>query len=121
MTPINSRTKGHDFERWVAKWFRGLFPKAKVTRGQQAHSAEEVPDVLVSSRPWLWIECKRPARAAIYAYWEQAVEACGSKIPIVVLRANHKPPLVLLSLPHWGWILKVLGRAKHAYHTITER
>lgn len=59
-------------------------------------------DVLLSPAankrfPWA-VECKSHARMAVYSFYEQAESnATESLRPLVVLKANHKQPLVVLS------------------------
>lgn len=47
--------------------------------------------------PWA-IENKAYAKIAVYKFYEQATENKGNLNPLVVMKANHKEPLVLLSL-----------------------
>lgn len=52
----NQRTKGHSFERRIARDYRKVFdPPDRVRRGRQTHRADE-PDVVVNHAP-LWTEC----------------------------------------------------------------
>jgi hypothetical protein len=60
-------------------------------------------DVLLSpaaSKKFPWaVECKSHARMAVYSFYEQAqANETESLRPLVVIRANHKKPLVVLSL-----------------------
>lgn len=55
MSGRRSRTKGHAFEREIARHFRDAgFPEAK--RGFQTRDGREQPDVTLDG---CWIECKR--------------------------------------------------------------
>lgn len=60
-------------------------------------------DVLLSPAaqrcfPWA-VECKSRAAIAVYSFYEQAVANKTDKLnPLVVMKANRKQPLVLLSL-----------------------
>jgi hypothetical protein len=47
------RTKGHNFERLVAKMFRRWWPEAR--RGYQYRDGAEAPDVVGTP---FWVECK---------------------------------------------------------------
>lgn len=55
------RTKGHAFEREIARLFRRWFPEAR--RGLQFRSGCEAPDV--KGVPW-WVECKRYSPRHVY-------------------------------------------------------
>lgn len=60
-------------------------------------------DILLSplaQKRFSWaIECKNLARIAVYQYYEQAKANATDKLkPLVVIKANHKQPLVIVSL-----------------------
>jgi len=80
------RTKGHSFEREIAIRFRELFPGAR--RGLQYRDGSDASDVI--GTPW-WVECKHQKNVSIKASLEQAREACGGKVPLVVSRDDRKP------------------------------
>ena len=85
-----SRTKGLDFERWVAKRMREKFPEAK--RGLQSREGDEAPDV--DGTPW-FIECKRYAKKVdLGAAMAQVLAAKDQRPAIVVWRVDHGKPQV---------------------------
>lgn len=54
-----------------------------------------------SKFPWA-VECKSVAKIASYSYYEQAVDNSTDKLkPLVVMKANGKQPMVMLSLDHF--------------------
>ena len=74
--PINSRRKGHDWERRVARDLREIFGKG-IRRGYQTDDNAHEPDV--AGTPF-WIECKCSKRIDINGAMEQAIgdlERCG--------------------------------------------
>lgn len=51
--------------------------------------------------PWA-IECKSVAKIAAYSFYEQAVANSTEKLkPLVVMKANGKQPMVMLSFDHF--------------------
>lgn len=87
MSGNHSRTKGHNFERWVARILREVYPSAK--RGLQSRAGSaSVPDVEYT--PW-WIECKRlkvwrySAITAAFRQAEKARALAGDARPILVI------------------------------------
>jgi hypothetical protein len=47
--------------------------------------------------PWA-VECKSHARYAIYGDYQQACDNAGNLIPLLVIKGNNMPPLVVMSL-----------------------
>lgn len=86
-----SRTKGHDFERAVARWFRQRGIPAK--RGWQARGGgKEEADVMIEA-PY-HIECKALARSAVYGHMDQAIRDCpAGRVPVVIMKADRKPQI----------------------------
>ena len=95
-----SRTKGHDFERWVARRFREVFPKWTVSRGAQFVGAV-APDVVT---PLFWTECKRGKRTNPKAALAQAITeqknaaAWKPRTPIAVCKDDREDPTVTMLL-----------------------
>ena len=52
------------------------------------------------------VECKSRANISIYKFYEQAKDNSGGNTPIVVVKANKKPPLVILDLEDFLNIFK---------------
>lgn len=79
------------------------FPKLEPDDVKSTSMGASGIDVLLSPAaqsyfPWA-VECKSYARMAIYGFYEQAVANKTNKLaPLVVIKANHKEPLVVLSL-----------------------
>ncbi len=100
-----SRTKGHDFERKVAKELRELtglsFKRGFQTRGGGAEQA----DVFCHGQPFHF-ECKKgkgpPMKAALIQAEDDAEEG---DIPIAVVAFDREEPIVLL---RWSEFKKFL-------------
>jgi hypothetical protein len=43
-------------------------------------------------------ECKSLSKIAVYKYYEQAKENAGGREPVVVIKQNRHPPLVVIDL-----------------------
>lgn len=114
MPPINSRRKGANFERDIARALRAVWPDARRRGGAQADGRGCEPDV--DGTPF-WIECKRTktsTHAQRVAWLEQATrEACASPTPrptVLIARENGRqarvyrldgPWLSACPLVHW--------------------
>ena len=91
----SSRTKGHDFERWVARGVKAIYPEAR--RGLQYRDPRECD---VEGTPFR-IECKRLAKvaaadimAAIMQSKRDGEEHNDDRLQVVVTKADRREPLV---------------------------
>lgn len=90
MPRINSRTKGHAFERLIANWFKQVYPNAK--RGLQCRDGSEVCDV--TGTPF-WIECKRMRKVNIEKAFDQACEDSKGEKPILVISKSDRGEILV--------------------------
>lgn len=99
MSGKSSRTKGHSFERAVAKWFRDRGIPAK--RGWQSRGGgKEEADVIIDA-PY-HVECKAMARSAVYSHIDQAARDCPEgKTPVVIMKADRRPWLAIMNAEDW--------------------
>lgn len=91
-----SRNKGKVGERELARELARVLG-VTARRGVQFQGGPDSPDVVVDI-PDLHIECKRTERFRLYDAVEQAVEDAGTKIPVVLHRANKKPWVAVIRL-----------------------
>lgn len=102
-----SRTKGHSFEREIARLLRPLYPQAR--RGLQYRDGVEACDV--EGTPF-HIECKRMKKVDIKKAFAQAKKDCqGKRIPIVISKEDRQEILItldadgeLLTIPFEDWL-----------------
>lgn len=84
--PLNSRAKGADAERELAKVIAELFG-ITARRGQQFSGSPDSPDVV--AWPGVHIECKRTEALRLYPAMAQAERDCGDKVPVVIHRRSR--------------------------------
>lgn len=116
MPKINSKLKGDNFERFVARKFQRWFPNAK--RGDQCRDGADSPDVLLSdTRPDYYVECKNlkeEPSTKIYSKWRQEYNRkrniwCKrheyAKMPVIIVyKYNYEPLMVLVAIDcHIPW------------------
>jgi hypothetical protein len=89
-----SRTKGHSFERWVAKKLRGIFPEAR--RHLEYHS-RDANGVDISNTGDFKIQCKRGKRYSSLTAIEE-IQLCPIEggIPVLVTKGDNKQVLVCM-------------------------
>jgi len=100
----SQRTKGHNFERWVARELRAIYG-ADVCRGLQSFSGKAAPDV--NGVPDMWIECKVGARPNIRAALLQAEQATDGRTPVAICKFDRDPsgPIVSMRWDAWADML----------------
>lgn len=93
----SQRTKGHSWERELARQMRELFPDAR--RGMQSRDGSDAPDV--EGTPF-HVEAKvgklPNPRAALY----QAIrDSRGRRPAVAVVKDDRCTPFVVMTLPDW--------------------
>ncbi|MBQ5589923.1 MAG: hypothetical protein IIU70_07260 [Anaerotignum sp.] len=91
----NSRRKGADYEREVARELRDY--GYKVRRGQQFCGANGDADVV--RMDGIHLECKRTERTDLYGWMAQAErDAREGELPVVFHRKNNCKTLAIMSM-----------------------
>ncbi len=117
-TRINSRRKGHQYERDTAAWYRDLGYTVK--RGLQSRHGDEASDVEGDREFPFSVECKHYASLGLTGRaWKQATDCAvaasiGSavKTPVLHLHETNGPHLVVINRLHWKRILERLKAGK---------
>ena len=93
----SQRTKGHGWEREVARRLRECMPGCQAKRGLQTQGgAQDVPDV--SAGP-LHIECKVGKRPPVRKALLTATSTCPKgKIPLAVIKEDYRVPYIVMQL-----------------------
>lgn len=92
-----SRSKGHAWEREVAKILAVVWPKRDVRRciAQSRTAAREGCDV--DGTPW-WVECKVGAAPDLVAALRQSEEDSDERPCVVIAKADRRQPVAFLRL-----------------------
>jgi hypothetical protein len=93
---LRSRNKGKRGEREAAAEIRRIL-RTEAHRGRQFCGSDESPDIVVDI-PDLHFEVKRAETFRLYAALDQALADCGSRIPVVLHRANQRPWVAVIRL-----------------------
>ncbi len=108
---INSRLKGHQYERDTANFYKEVYPNlaTQIRRGQQSREGDDAPDVIVPGKGW-WIECGRRNHGCwMYDKWKQAKLAKKPEDrPVLHLKVDRGDDLVMISRAHWDILLRRL-------------
>ena len=96
---VDSRQKGARFENDVCKRINDFM----MARGSPVRVRRNLEQYQISSQcdielPNFAIECKEYKDGCWYqnAWWDQVLESCGEKIPVLIWKFNNKPPRVVV-------------------------
>lgn len=100
-----SRTKGHSFEREIARLLKCVFPNAR--RHLEYHQRDANGIDLIETGPYK-IQCKRGRKYASLSKIKeiQAFEELGD-VPVLVTKGDNEPILVALPIDEFIYLLKI--------------
>lgn len=99
-----SRTKGHSFERLIAKRFRPIFPEAKRHLEYQISEAKGVDLDGVGEYK---VQCKRGRKYANPSAIEEIqLDPIEGGIPVLITQGDFKEPIVCIPLEHFLNLLR---------------
>lgn len=90
---VLSRRKGASHEREIVNILKASGHTAARNLDQVRDGGGDIP-----FGEWL-IECKRRKSIAVYEWWDQVMAACKARKPLLVIRADKRENLVVMSLP----------------------
>lgn len=108
-----SRTKGHSFEREVARTLRdaGLGDFWRVTEEPQQGNSGDVKDR--SSRSPLIVQCQHAKRISVEKKFKEAKDAAGpGEIPVAWLRWHRGEEVVVIGAEDFLHLVKIAGLDK---------
>lgn len=110
MNTRGRKAKGRGLVLEVKEWIHKQFPEfcdhdvivpATSASGEDLVISPELRKLFPYS-----VECKRTeGLAQDYKFIEQALNNCSGHTPIVIMRSNHKEPLVMMYLKDWEKLL----------------
>lgn len=116
MKPSSAKAKGREFQNWVKKTLHLFFPTLEPEDIKTAIMGEIGEDIKFSPAarrliPYS-IECKRLAKIAVYALYEQAVDNAKGHEPLLFIRADRKKALVVVDAEHFLGLVQANGNNK---------
>jgi len=95
----DSRIKGAAFERDIVRRINAFADQHTLgfqcKRNLDQYQTADLCDIQI---PRHSIECKAYKEGCWYqnAWWDQVLESCGEKIPVLIWKFNNKPPRVVV-------------------------
>ena len=106
MKPQSAKSKGRRLQQWTRDLILKVWPSLKPDDVRSTSMGAGGEDVLLS--PYarklcpLSIECKNLQSMAFYKWYDQAVVNAPKKAePIVVAKANHRKPVVIVDAEYF--------------------
>lgn len=116
MTPQSAKNKGRILCKQIKKLILSLFPILEEDDLKVTSSGATGEDIQLSPKARsilpITIECKNRNSISVYKWMEQSDRS--NYIPIVVAKANHKEPLVILYASDYFNLLKEVYDLKKA-------
>lgn len=99
---VNSRKKGHDWEREVANKLKEIDPTAKRNLEYQEGSMD------IGTQLPFAIQCKCMANPSVYFVFRQAKEGAKkvNKIPVAIIKRTNKETIAVMELEDWLKLVK---------------
>ena len=111
MTPQSAKAKGRALQQWVVKLILKLHKSLNERDVKSTSMGANGEDVQLSAAahklvPYS-IECKNLRQMVLYKWMDQAKENCPTgSTPIVVAKANHKKPVVIVDAEYFFKLAK---------------
>lgn len=105
MKPSSAKNKGRLLQQWVRDLVLKVFPRLEPDDVRSTSMGAGGEDILLSPAarklfPYS-VECKSLKSIAVYKYYEQAKSNCNNYEPLVIIKANGKKPLALVSAEYF--------------------
>jgi hypothetical protein len=110
MKTSSAKAKGRNLQKWVRDKILERFPELEKDDVQSTSMGSQGEDIKLSPTarklfPFS-VECKNLASFGGYRFYDQATENAKGHIPIVVVKANRRQPIVLIDVDDFLRILK---------------
>lgn len=106
MKPSSAKNKGRLLQQWVRDRILKVFKSLTLDDVRSTAMGQGGEDVQLSPAarklfPYS-IECKSNKSFAVYKHYEQCLANCPKKAePLVIIKGNHKKPLVLIDADYF--------------------
>ena len=112
MKPQSAKAKGRNLQKWVRDQLieqLDVHPEDIESRSMGAGGEDLIMARAARSKFPFSIECKNVERLNVWEAYDQAKANSGDYEPIVVMKKNHKKPLVVVDAEYF---IKLFGELK---------
>jgi len=104
MKPQSAKAKGRNLQKWVRERLiesLNVHPEDIESRSMGAGGEDLIMARAARQKFPFSIECKNVEKLNIWEAYEQAKANCGNYEPLVVIKKNHKKPLVVVDADYF--------------------
>ena len=105
----SAKAKGRNLQKWVREKLieeLNIHPEDIESRSMGAGGEDLIMSRAAREKaPWS-IECKNVEKLNVWEAYEQAKSNCGDYEPIVIMKKNHKKPLVVVDAEYFIGLFK---------------
>ena len=109
MKPQSAKAKGRNLAKWLKHELLRIFTELEADDLRVTSSGAGGEDLTLSPRAraslHVQFECKSRSAFVGYSFYDHATQH-GKFIPVVIVKANHREPLALLSAEHFLQLLQ---------------
>ena len=109
MKPQSAKAKGRNLQKWVRERLieaLDIHPEDIESRSMGAGGEDLIMARAARQRFPHSIECKNVEKLNIWEAYEQSKANCGDYEPIVVIKKNHKKPLIVVDAEYFIELFK---------------
>ena len=110
MKTSSLKNKGRLLQKWIRDRLLFYFPQLDPEDIRSTAMGQGGEDIQLSPKAREYfpfsVEAKSRANISVYKFYEQAKFNSKDHTPIVVIKANHKPPLVIIDFEDFLTIFK---------------
>jgi hypothetical protein len=109
MKPQSAKAKGRNLQKWVRDQLiehLEVHPEDIESRSMGAGGEDLIMARAAREKFNFSVECKNVEKLNVWEAYEQAKSNCGDYEPIVVMKKNHKKPLVVIDAEYF---IKLFG------------
>ncbi len=105
MKPQSAKAKGRNLQKWVRDQLLRRFPDLEPDDVRSTGMGQGGEDIQLSPAARkvipLRFECKNVEKVSVWKSYEQAISHKGKGEPVLVLKKNHKEPLVVVDAQYF--------------------
>ncbi len=111
MKTQSAKAKGRNLQKWVREQLiekLEIHPEDIESRSMGASGEDLIMARSAREKFPMSIECKNVEKLNVWEAYEQAKSNCGKYEPVVVMKKNHKKPLVVVDAEYFINLFKTL-------------
>ncbi len=112
MTPQSGKAKGRRLQQWLigrAIEILNIHPEDIENRSMGASGEDVIMSRAAREKFPFAVEAKNVEKLNVWTAYDQAKSNCGNYEPLLVMKKNHKKPLIVIDAEYFIWMNKELN------------